>query len=178
MHNTTLTKTIAAGILILGLGGAAMAEEDKNDGWWQGWGMGRMMGWGMYGPDAMLDRVDGRLAYLRTELKITDAQQPAWDKLAKVVRANAETHNAMMTDMMSSMRSGEFLKKPLTERLTIQEAHLATRLDQVRSVKTAVDELYGQLNADQKSTADEIVLPTMGMGPGRGMGHRMMMMDY
>lgn len=181
MRTTTIVRTLAAGVLVFSLGTVALAEEDNEGSWWQGWGMGRMMGWGMYGPDAMLDRVDGRLAYLKTELKITDAQAPAWDKLAGVVKANAETHNAMMKDMMAGMRSGDFLKKPLPERLTIQETHLTARLEQVKATKVAVEELYAQLDADQKKSADEIVLPMMGMGPGRGMRHGMgpgMMMEF
>lgn len=166
-----------AALITIALGSAAVAEEDNDDGWWSRWGMSRMMGWGMheYGPEAMLDRIDGRLAFMKTELKITQAQTSAWDELAKVVRVTAETHNAMMRDMIGGIRSGALLKKPLPERLTIQETHLTARLEQVKLLKTTVDKLYGVLTPEQKTIADEIVLPTMGMGPGRGMGHRMMM---
>ncbi len=172
---------IAAGLLVLGLSAPTLAESD-DDGWWsrRGMGHGMMDGWGWggpmmgYGPDAMLDRIDGRLAYMKTELKITEAQTAAWDELAGVIRDTAETHNAMMRGMMKDMRSGEFLKKPLPERLTLQQTHMEARLEQIKSVKSAVDKLYAVLNDDQKKTADEIVLPSMGMGMGRGMGSGMM----
>ena len=170
---------VAAGLLAVALSTPTMAAND-DDGWWSHWGMGRGMmdGWGWggpmmgYGPDAMLDRIDGRLAYMETELKITDTQVAAWDELAKVIRDTAETHNAMMREMMKDVRSGEFLDKPLPERLTVQQTHMEARLEQIKAVKAAVDKLYALLNETQKKTADDIVLPSMGMGMGRGMMHR------
>lgn len=175
----TLSRTgllAAAGMLAVVLSAPVMASND-DDGWWSRWGMGRGMmdGWGWggpmmgYGPDAMLDRIDGRLAYMKTELKITDAQAAAWNELAKVIRDTAETHNAMMREMMKDVRSGSFLEKPLPERLTIQEMHMEARLGQIKAVKAAVDTLYALLNESQKQTADDIVLPSMGMGMGRSM---------
>lgn len=167
---------VAAGMLAVALFAPAMADNDDN-GWWQHWGMGRGMmdGWGWggpmmgYGPDAMLDRIDGRLAYMKTELKITDAQTAAWDELAKVIHDTAETHNALMTEMKKDVRSGDFFEMPLPERLTVQQTHMEARLEQIKSVKAAVDKLYALLDDDQKKTADDIVLPSMGMGMGRGM---------
>jgi hypothetical protein len=117
----------------------------------------------------MLDRIDGRLAFLKTELKITEAQSAAWDELAGVIRTTSEAHNDMMRSMMKDMRSGEFLKAPLPERLQIQQTRLEARLDQVKSVKAAVEKLYAMLDDGQKQAADDIVLPMMGMGMGRGM---------
>src|SRR5215831_15280409 len=56
-------------------------------------GMMRMMmardGMAMMG--AMARHVEGRLAFLKTELKITDAQLPLWNALADAMRANAKT---------------------------------------------------------------------------------------
>ena len=39
---------------------------------------------------AMAGHVEGRLAFLKTELKITDAQLPLWNAVADAVRANAK----------------------------------------------------------------------------------------
>lgn len=184
-------KLIAAALLVPALGMPALADDN---GWWPG--MGRMMGqwgpgtgpmmgrWGMGrmgGPmmgldsDFMLDRIDGRLAFLKTELKITDAQKEAWDDFADAVRTTAEAHNDMMRGMMEDYQSGEFLKKPLPDRLTEQEARMEARLEEVRTVKAAVEKLYAVLDDEQKKTADETVLPMMGMGMGslRGRGPMM-----
>lgn len=176
MKNARKALFSTACLLGLALGGTAWADSDDG-GWWPDWSMGRGMmgehGWGGgmmgYGPDTMLDRVDGRLAFLKTELKITDAQSTAWDELASVIRTTSETHNDMMRGMMKEMHSGDFFKKPLPERLTIQQTHMEARLEQIKAVKMAVDKLYAMLGEDQKKVADDIVLPMMGMGMGRGM---------
>src|SRR5579862_3383633 len=47
---------------------------------------GGMMGGGMGMAAAMAGHVEGRLAFLKAELKITDAQMPLWDKFATAVR--------------------------------------------------------------------------------------------
>ncbi|TPL12888.1 Spy/CpxP family protein refolding chaperone [Mesorhizobium sp. B2-4-11] len=161
----------------------AAGAEDNDSGWWPRWGIGRMMmgQWGMNGPmggydsDETLDRIDGRLAFLKTELKISDEQTPTWDELAGVIRNTAETHNALMLAMMKEFQDGDFLKMPLPERLAYQQTHLEARLEQVKSIRTSVEKLYAALNDEQKKAADEIVLPMMGMGMGRsGFGAGMM----
>jgi hypothetical protein len=183
MSISSLTKAVAAGALLMVASGAATADDDDaSSGWGPRWGMDRMMergagpmmGYGWGGPDAMLDRVDGRLAFMKTELEITDEQMPLWDAFATVVRETAETHNALMRSTMEEVWTGDFQKKPLTERLSIQETHLEARLEQVRQVKEKAEELYTVLNEEQKEAADDIVLPMMGMGHGRGFGRGMM----
>ena len=127
--------------------------------------------------DDMAERIEGRLAFLKTELKITEAQTPAWDKLATALRTTAETHGAMMKSHMQEMHDGGFFKKPLPDRMTFMETMMSARLEQVKSTHAAVDELYATLSGDQKKEADKIALPMMGMGMmgGRGMGGGMMM---
>lgn len=179
----TSTKLIAAMALgaAVPLSNPSMASDD--DGWRPGWGMGHMMGmgWGAgmggcmmgFGSENMLDRIDGRLAFLKTELKINDDQAPAWDGLAQTVRSNAEVHNTMMRSMMEQMHDGAFLKKPLPDRLAIHETHMETRLQQIKAVRESVQKLYEVLDDKQKTSADELVLPMMGMGCGFGRGRMM-----
>jgi hypothetical protein len=171
MIRTGLLRVLGAGVLSLCITTAALAEED--DDWMSPrWGMGQMMGgWGMMGggPEAMLDRIDGRLAFMKTELKITEAQSADWDALAKVIRSTAEAHNSLMHAMMNDMRSGDLGKMSLPDRLALQETHLSARLNQVKEIKAAVDKLYASLSEEQKKAADDVVLPMIGMGMGRGM---------
>ena len=74
-------------------------------------GMGPgMMGQGGFGPGmcaAMASHVDGRLAYLKAELKITDAQEPLWKAYAAASRDNAQGMQARCTAMMSSKGAGD-----------------------------------------------------------------------
>lgn len=96
---------------------------------------------------------------MKTELKITGAQTVAWDELAKAIHDTAETHNALMRDMMKDVRSGDFLKQPLPERLTVQQTHMEARLKQIKAVKAAVDKLYALLDDDQKKQPTRLSCP-------------------
>ena len=119
--------------------------------------MMRMM-MGQNGMPMMASHIDGRLAFLKTELKITDAQLPLWNAFAQAMRDNASTMQAMPYPMMEMNKAATLFDK-LAERETI----LAARLEAVRKLKAAAEPLYAALNADQKKTADDIMLSPMGM---------------
>lgn len=146
-------------------------------GWWPAWGSGR----GMMAPDdgegPLLSRIDGRLAFIRTELHVTDAQSAAWDKAAGAIRTAAESHNRDMRAMVAAWRDGSFDDMTLPERLAFRKAHMETRLKDLDALTAALTGLYDALDDAQKKTADEIVLPMTGMGMGYGMGGRRGMME-
>lgn len=106
---------------------------------------------------AMVDRVEGRIAFLRAELKITDEQSAAWNAFADALRANAKSLGEMRSSMMAGM-SGS-----LVDRLSLQEKWLAARLEGTRAIKAALTSLVGVLSDDQKKAADELLAPHMGM---------------
>jgi hypothetical protein len=124
--------------------------------------MMRMMGMMRQSGDGMetIDRVEGRIAFLRTELKITDAQAPAWNAFADALRANAKALGELRTSMMSQAGS-----EPLVDRLTWQEKWLSARLEATRAMKSALTNLVGSFSDEQKKTADELLAPQMGMMP-------------
>jgi LTXXQ motif family protein len=119
-------------------------------------GMPMMMGQG--GMPMMAKHIEGRLAFLKTELKITDAQLPLWNAFAQAMRDDASTMQPMPHPMMG-MNKGATLPNKLAARETM----LTARLEAVRKLKTAADPLYAALTAEQKKTADEIMLSPMGM---------------
>jgi hypothetical protein len=108
---------------------------------------------------ATIDRVEGRIAFLRTELKITDAQAGAWDAFAEALRANSRKLGEVRGTMMAHMNAS--LQAP--DRLALQEQWLAARLEGTRAVRSAATALYGVLSDDQKKTGNEILAPHMGM---------------
>jgi hypothetical protein len=127
-------------------------------------GMMRMMGiMGPVGGMATIDRVEGRIAFLRAELKITESQMSAWNAFADALRANAKRLGEVRAAMMS--RSGAGQQQPLTlsDGLDLQEQWLAARLEGIRAIKPALVNLYGTLSEDQKKTANELLAPQMGM---------------
>lgn len=114
-------------------------------------GMGSMP---MGGMPMMADRTEGRIAFLRTELKITDAQLPLWNTVADAIRANAKSGMGMMDNMGQGS---------LTERLAAREKNLVVQAEALRKFKSAVDPLYAALTDEQKKTADELLVSPMGM---------------
>jgi peptidoglycan hydrolase-like protein with peptidoglycan-binding domain len=121
-----------------------------------------MMRMGMMGSNmggiATIDRVEGRIAFLRTELKITDTQASVWNGFADALRANAKKLGEVRSTMMSQQAS------TLADRLALQEQWLSARLEGTRSIKSAVTSLYEALSDEQKKAADELLAPHMGMG--------------
>ena len=112
---------------------------------------------------SMADHVEGRIAFLKTELKIRDAQQPLWNAVGDAMRANAKDMAAMIPMIQSMMQpSGA-----LPEKLAAREKAMTAHLEALRKLKSAIDPLYAALSDEQKKTADQLVVGPMGiMGMG------------
>src|SRR5437868_2827142 len=54
---------------------------------------------------AMAGHVEGRLAFLKTELKITDAQLPLWNAVADAIRANVKSMGEMSGGVMGNSQT-------------------------------------------------------------------------
>ena len=122
----------------------------------------RMMGPGGAGMGT-IDHVEGRIAFLRAELKITDAQTAVWNTFADALRGNAKKLGAMRTSMMSSSGGGQPKEPTIIERVESQERWMQARLEGVRTMKTALSKLYESLTDDQKKSANELLAPHIGM---------------
>lgn len=119
----------------------------------------------MMGPGMVaIDHVEGRIAFLRTELKITDAQAGAWNGFADALRANANKLAEVRASMMSGMDGAQGPASTLADRLDLQEKWLLARLDGTRTMKSAFAKLNEILSDDQKKAADDLLAPHMGMG--------------
>jgi hypothetical protein len=140
---------------------AGAGAMDMKGGGMMGGDMARMMAM-MHGgmmDGAMMGHVEGRLAFLKTELKITPAQEPQWTKFADVIRANAKGAQAGMKVMMQAGA-----KAPTApEAFAHHEKMLTAKLESVRALKAAFDPLYASLGDEQKKSADELVTGPMGM---------------
>lgn len=119
-------------------------------------GMGQMMGGMMAHGGGMgmpFEHVDGRLAFLKAELKITPAQEPQRNKFADAYRSVAKDVRARLPQMMRARAQ----TPTAAERLDRYEQMLTMRLDAVRTMKAAFDLLYASLSDDQKKTADQLI---------------------
>jgi hypothetical protein len=122
---------------------------------------GQMPMMGMMGDrmmEMMASHAEGRLAFLKTELKITDAQSAQWNAFAEAVRANAKG----MKDMHAAMMEQRTTSATLPDRLATHEKMLSAHLDAARRLGAAAKPLYAAFTDEQKKTADEIMIP-MGM---------------
>src|SRR6187549_183595 len=86
----------------------------------------RMMGPGMGGM-ATIDRVEGRIAFLRAELGITDAQASAWNGFADALRANAKKLGEVRASM-AKPGEGQQPAPTMADSLDRQEQWLLARL--------------------------------------------------
>lgn len=103
-----------------------------------------------------VEHVEGRLAFLRAELDVTNAQQSAWNSFTEVLRKNAKDA-AASPSMMAAMQATN-----APERLKAMESHLAGRLEAFRASRAAVEQLYPQLIDEQKKSLDALLSPPMG----------------
>jgi LTXXQ motif family protein len=110
-----------------------------------------------YGSDGLADH----LAYVKKELKIGDEQAEQWSTAEQALLDNAKSYDELMRSMMKE--NGDYLDKPLPEFLTLMESQMETRLEQIRLVRDALSGLYEVLDKDQKDTANELLLPVVGM---------------
>jgi len=116
----------------------------------------------MMGSQFAADHIEGRLAFIKAELKITDAQAAQWSAFADAVRGNINS----MLEMRKSMMSGLGASSTLPERLALEDKLVTAHLAAVKRTEEAVAKLYGALTDDQKKIADTIVLGPMGMPMG------------
>jgi LTXXQ motif family protein len=146
----------------------------------QGMSQGGMMGMmpmmemmSMMPMMGMADHIEGRIAFLKTELKITDAQLPQWNNFADALRSNArrmtEMRGAMMQGgmMQGGTMQGGMMGQTNTprapERVDRMEKMMTGMLESVRATKAALGPLYEVLSEEQKKTADALLRGPMGM---------------
>lgn len=109
----------------------------------------------------MARHIDGRLAFLKTELAITAEQEKLWEDYATVAKANAkslqERCDAAKEKWKDAKEKGDAKRPPLPERLDARAQSLEARLEALRAKTGALKPLYDALNDEQKKTADELI---------------------
>lgn len=105
------------------------------------------------GTTDVTERIEGRIAFLKAELQITDKQMPEWNVLAEALRSGRQ----------HLVEARKFLvmddKTTSADRLARYEGHLTERLEAIKSARAAFVRLYPTLGDAQKQTADAILLP-------------------
>jgi len=118
------------------------------------------------------ERVEARLAYLKTALKITDAQQPQWDAFADTLRKQARTADERMQARRAQMAEGRKGTPPTAiERMEFAKTRLAASSARLDETLAAAKPLYAALSPKQQKVADELLASRGPRGPGHRGGH-------
>jgi LTXXQ motif family protein len=188
VRSTRKSAVVALAIAAAIVGTAVAQEQPAQQSTTPGstWGPGGMMGHGVVGPgmmgpgmmgsgmgpsmmgmsgaaeamcNSMGSHIEGRLAYIKAELKVTDAQDALWNAYAVAARDNAKTMIARCSTMMGKHDS----QVSLPDRLDQNEQLMAAQLDAMRAMDKALKPFYAALSDGQKKTADQLFWSPMGM---------------
>ena len=126
-------------------------------------------------------RIEARLAYARTALKITDAQQPQWENFANVLRRHARAMDQRFQERRAQFEArrnqgdGARRMEPgnvnAIERLERAQQRMAERSARLNEVIAAAKPLYASFSPEQKQIADGM-LARHGQGRGHHEHHR------
>jgi hypothetical protein len=136
-HHPAATQT-ATDAPLPGCPNGGSTAMDKNSGDMPMGNMGAMMDGGMGqmmqmmgGGQAMAPfaHIEGRIAFLKTELAVTDAQTPQWNAFADALRGGAK---AMRESMTSMMQTGKAFNA--AERTDAMVKMMSVRLESMKSI--------------------------------------------
>ena len=108
---------------------------------------------GQQPPRAHVSHIEGRIAFLKAELKITPAQEPQWDKVAEAMRQNeTERHQGF-----EQARSNRSAPPNALQHLEFMAKFGALRAQEADRFLAAFRPLYESLSDTQKKTADDLL---------------------
>jgi Spy/CpxP family protein refolding chaperone len=105
---------------------------------------------------------EARLAYLKSELKITTDQEAAWNAYGAAVKQQAADMQAFRTAMFNTQTP--------QDRVTLHANHAKQRATGFENLDKGLRELYAVLTPDQKAQAD-LHLGRMRFGQAGPRGH-------
>ena len=97
--------------------------------------------------------VDGRIAFLKAELKIAPAQETQWQQVATAMRENA---NAL--DQTISTARQQPGTMDAVQRLTLREQFAKVRAENDARLLTAFKPLYANLSPEQQQVANDLIV--------------------
>jgi len=92
-------------------------------------------------------RMEQRLSFLKSELKLTPDQEPAWNAYAEQVKAQLST-------ILAFHAQPPYAAQSLNERMDQRAERMNLRAKQVTAISAAVKDLYAVLTPEQKAVAD------------------------
>ena len=97
--------------------------------------------------------VDGRIAFLKAELKITPAQESQWQQVATAMRDNANALDQAISNARTQRGTMDAV-----QRLTMREQFAKVRAENDARLLTAFKPLYASLSPEQQQAANDLVV--------------------
>ena len=131
-------------------GGCLMMQDMADQGMMGQNAMGQnMMARGMGNMAAM---IEGRLAYLKSALGITQEQEPVWISYVDQVKSQVAAMQGMHQNMIEVMQKGSAV-----DRMDARIGAMEAMLDAMKAMKPATEKLYAGLKDEQKKIADQLI---------------------
>lgn len=98
-------------------------------------------------------QVEGRIAQLHKQLKITKDQESDWNTLARDMRENAQRMSSLLQERADASKS-----KPMNavDNLKSYEQITDAHADGLKKITPDFEKLYNQMSPAQKKTADSV----------------------
>lgn len=138
------SKIAMAAVIALGLAGAVAFPL-----------IGQAQGWRGSAVGGGAQHIEGRVAFLKAELKITSSQEAAWRAVEKVMRENAAELGKLREELIASKDKSQSAAERLDRRARFAE----TRAKEIAAFASAFKPLYDQLSDDQRKAADALFQP-------------------
>lgn len=127
-------------------------------------------------------RLEGRLAFVKARLQITEMQTPLWSAYAETMRATmrARQETAPGADIRFGRRGSRAGRPTLPQRLDLRQRMLDVQAERLAAMEQTLLPLYAALSDEQKEIAERVLMEPrhrMGMGMRMGGDRRGMMRD-
>ena len=96
--------------------------------------------------------VEGRMAFLKAQLKITPAQETQWQQVEAAMRENAKTLDQTITTARQNRGNMDAV-----QRLELREQLARVRVDNDARLLAAFKPLYASLSPEQQQMANQVV---------------------
>ena len=96
--------------------------------------------------------VEGRIAFLKAQLKITPAQEAQWQQVEAAMRENAKTLDQTITTARQNRGNMDAV-----QRLELREQFAKVRVDNDARLLAAFKPLYASLSPEQQQMANQLV---------------------
>ena len=96
--------------------------------------------------------VEGRIAFLKAQLKITPAQEAQWQQVEAAMRENAKTLDQTITTARQNRGNMDAV-----QRLELREQFAKVRADNDARLLAAFKPLYASLSPEQQQMANQLV---------------------